>query len=245
MNRLRADQLLVERGLAETRSQARALIMAGLVLSNGQRVEKAGQPLPPEADLHLKEDLSPYVSRGGWKLEGALDDFGLKVEGFRVLDVGASTGGFTDCLLTRGAREVVAVDVGYGLMHWRLRQDPRVKLVERTNARYLTAAQVGQDFDLAVMDVSFISLEHILPPAAALVRIEGKVLALVKPQFELGREKVGQGGVIRDPRLQIEAVDKVAAAAVKLGLRVLGRAPSRLAGPKGNQEYFLLLARPG
>jgi len=182
--------------------------------------------------------------RVGSKLEGAFDDLAVRAEGLRVMDVGASTGGFTDCLLQRGAREVVTVDVGYGQLHWRLRQDPKVKVVERTNARYLTPDQVGNPFDLVVIDVSFISLTLILPAVRDLVKPGGRIMALVKPQFEVGREKVGRGGVVRDPALQAEAVEGVAAAALKLGLEVLGSAPSRLKGPKGNQEHFILLGRP-
>jgi len=244
MNRMRADALLVKAGLAETRSQARALIMAGLVLADGARVEKAGQLLSPESRLNLKEQAVGYVSRGGLKLEGALKDFNLAVTGLRVLDVGASTGGFTDCLLGHGAGQVVAVDVGYGLLHWRLRQDPRVVVIERTNARYLTRDQVGEPFDLAVIDVSFISLALILPPVRELVRPGGKILALVKPQFEVGPEKVGRGGVVRDPALQAEAVGRAAELAAGLNLTVLSSKPAKIKGPKGNQEYFLLLERP-
>lgn len=219
--------------------------MAGLVLADGERVDKAGQMLSPGISLTLKSRGDKYVSRGGSKLEGALDDLAVRAKGFRVLDVGASTGGFTDCLLQRGAREIVTVDVGYGQLHWRLRQDPKVKVLERTNARYLTPDQAGDPFDLAVIDVSFISLTLILPAVRDLVKAGGKILALVKPQFEVGREKVGRGGVVRDPALQAEAVADVAAASLKLGLEVLGSAPSRLKGPKGNQEHFILLRRLG
>lgn len=242
--KVRADHLLVDLGLAETRAQARALIMAGVVLADGRRVEKAGQILRPETTLTLKGLRTGYASRGGLKLEGALTDLGLEVEGLRILDVGASTGGFTDCLLKKGAAEVVAVDVGYGQIHWRLRKDPRVKILERTNARYLTLEQVGRPVDLAVIDVSFISLTLILPPVKDLVKPGGSILALVKPQFEAEREKVGRGGVVRDPGVQAQAVEKIAAAAGELGLDVSGQARSRLKGPKGNQEFFLLMLAP-
>ncbi|MDY6851792.1 MAG: TlyA family RNA methyltransferase, partial [Thermodesulfobacteriota bacterium] len=235
MTRVRADNLVLDAGLAETRSKAQALIMAGLVLADGERVNKAGQMLSPGVSLTLKGQGDGYASRGGSKLAGALDDLAVRAEGLRALDVGASTGGFTDCLLQRGARAVVAVDVGYGQLHWRLRRDTRVKVLERTNARYLTPDQAGDSFDLAVIDVSFISLALILPTVKDLVKAGGKILALVKPQFEVGREKVGRGGVVRDPALQAEAVAGVAATAVKLGLEVLGSTPSRLKGPKGNQ----------
>lgn len=245
MNKIRADRMLVDRGLAENRSKAKAMIMAGLVMADGERVEKAGQAFSPETELTLKERGADYASRGGLKLEGALNDLALKVEGLRTMDVGASTGGFTDCLLKRGAAEVTAVDVGYGLIHWRLRKDPRVTVLERTNARYLTPDQVGPPFDLAVIDVSFISLALILPAIFGLIRPGGRILVLVKPQFEVGRENVGRGGVVRDPRLRAEAVEQVKAAARETGLEVQGSALSRLKGPKGNQEVFLLLSRPG
>ena len=241
----RADWLMVEQGLAETRSQAKALIMAGQVLADGRRVDKAGEMLSPESALSLKDREEAYVSRGGLKLEGALADLDLDVSGLRVLDIGASTGGFTDCLLKKGAVHVTAVDVGYGILDWRLRQDPRVRVMERINARYLTREEAGGDFDLVVIDVSFISLDLILPQAAPLTTAGGRILALVKPQFEVGRDKVGKGGVVRDPNLQEEAVEKVAASARRLGLDPAGRSPSRLKGPKGNQEHFLLLKWPG
>ncbi|MFH1134616.1 MAG: TlyA family RNA methyltransferase [Pseudomonadota bacterium] len=244
MAKIRADNLLVEQGLAETRSQARALIMAGQVLAGSRRVEKAGELLAEETVLALKDQGEAYASRGGFKLEGALDDFALDVTGLRCLDVGASTGGFTDCLLKKGAAEVVAVDVGYGLIHWRLRQDPRVRVVERINARSMTAAEVGADFDLAVIDVSFISLALVLPAVGKLVRPGGRILALVKPQFEVGKDRVGRGGVVRDQALITEAVEQNARAATELGLTVLGGNPSRLKGPKGNQEQFLLVEVP-
>lgn len=237
----RADNLLVEQGLAESRSQARALIMSGVVLADGQRVDKAGQMLNGECVLTLKDDDGGFVSRGGKKLAGALEDLGVRADGLRALDVGASTGGFTDCLLRAGASEVVAVDVGYGQLHWRLRQDPRVTVLERTNARYLTPDQVGDLFDLAVIDVSFISLNLIIPAVRTLMRPHGRILAMVKPQFEVGPEKVGRGGVVRDPAVQAAAVESVASSARNSGLDVLGTAPARIKGPKGNQEYFLLL----
>ncbi|MBU2552620.1 MAG: TlyA family RNA methyltransferase [Proteobacteria bacterium] len=239
--KVRADLKVVEAGLAETRSRARALIMAGLVLDDGKPVGKAGQELPVSTAISLKDQGPGYVSRGGLKLEGALTDLDLDVTGLRALDVGASTGGFTDCLLQRGAAEVVAVDVGYGQLHWRLRQDPRVKVIERVNARYLTLEQVGEPVDLAVIDVSFISLALILPAVAKGVKSRGWILALVKPQFEVGRDQVGKGGVVRDPALRQQAVDHVARAARTIGLEPEGQAESRLPGPKGNREIFLRL----
>ena len=196
MKKIRADQLLVEQGLAETRSKARALIMAGEVLADNVRVDKAGQILPPEVQLSLKNPLDKFVSRGGRKLAGALKDFGFNVEGLSVLDVGASTGGFTDCLLQNGAAHVTAVDVGYGQFHWRLRQDARVEVRERVNARYLTPGEFDRKFDLIVIDVSFISLELILPAMAPLLNTGGTVLALVKTSVRgrTGTGRAGRGG---------------------------------------------------
>lgn len=251
MKKVRADQLLCERGLAETRSQARALIMAGQVYiadddppQASDRVEKAGRTFSPDTNLILKKQGNRFVSRGGLKLEGALEDFSLDVTGLKILDIGASTGGFTDCALKRGAVHVTAVDVGYGQLDWRLRDDPRIKVLERTNARYLTAGQFNIDFDMVLIDVSFISLSLILPAIKNLVKPGGYILALVKPQFEVGREKVGKGGVVRDEKSRLEAVDRVAGRAREIGLKVWGQSPSRLKGPKGNQEYFLLFTRP-
>jgi 23S rRNA (cytidine1920-2'-O)/16S rRNA (cytidine1409-2'-O)-methyltransferase len=241
--KVRADQLLVDRGLVENRTRAKALILAGQVLARGVRIDKAGDLLDPGVELVLKTGETSYASRGGFKLEGAIEDLNLDVSGLKALDVGASTGGFTDCLLQKGAAAVTAVDVGYGLLDWRLRNDPRVTTVERTNARNLTAEMVGQNFDLAVIDVSFISLTIVLPAVAPLIRPGGRILAMVKPQFEVGREKVGKGGVVRDPDLQAEAVEKVKKAAEDIGLHPAGTAPSRVKGPKGNQEHFLLLEK--
>lgn len=234
---------MVDQGLAETRSQARALIMTGQVMADGYSVDKAGQGLDPQTSLTLKNREEVFASRGGLKLAGALDQFNMIVTGITALDVGASTGGFTDCLLKKGATRVVAVDVGHGLLDWRLRQDPRVRVLERINARFLTVDLVGADFDLAVIDVSFISLGLILPPVAGLVKAGGFILALVKPQFEVGRDKVGRGGVVRDPADQKGAVASVAQKAMALGLEVLGTVPACIKGPKGNQEYFLWLKR--
>jgi 23S rRNA (cytidine1920-2'-O)/16S rRNA (cytidine1409-2'-O)-methyltransferase len=250
MKKIRADQLLCEQGLARTRSQARALIMAGQVYiaddnqsASSERVEKAGRMLSPETLLALKDRGNTFVSRGGLKLEGALEDFNLDLTGLRILDIGASTGGFTDCALKRGAAHVTAVDVGYGQLDWRLRDDPRVEVLERTNARYITPDQVTGQFDMAVIDVSFISLSLILPAVLRLIGPKAIIVALVKPQFEIGREKLGKGGVVRDERIQLETVDGVAEQAREIGLHVSARTPSRLKGPKGNQEYFLLLSR--
>jgi len=229
-------------GIAPNRTRARALILAGRILVDDVPVDKAGASVRSDAEIRLKGELPRFVSRGGEKLEGALVDFGLDVGGLRCLDVGASTGGFSDCLLQRGAAAVVAVDVGRGQLHERLRQDPRVRSLERTNVRALDAAQIGEAVDLVVIDVSFISLRQVLP---AVVRVAGgaPVLALVKPQFEVGRERVGKGGVVRDDRLRAEAVDGIGSFAAGLGYREAGRSESRIAGPRGNREVFLWLER--
>ncbi len=203
-------------------------------------VDKAGAQVRADAAVRLKGAPLRFVSRGGDKLDGALDDLGLDVAGLRCLDVGASTGGFSDCLLQRGAARVVAVDVGRGQLHEKLRQDPRVESIERTNARELSQAQVPAPVDLVVVDVSFISLRQVLPALTRVAR-GSPVLAMVKPQFEVGREKVGKGGVVRDDATRTQAVDAVADAARGLGYREAGRCESRLAGPKGNREIFLLL----
>ena len=217
--------------------------MAGDVLVGDRPVTKPGAEVPTDAEVRLRTADSPYVSRGGEKLAGALDAFGLAVRGLVALDVGASTGGFTDCLLQRGARRVIALDVGYGQLAWKLRQDPRVAVIERTNARALTPAMLPEAPELAVVDVSFISLATVLPAVASVVRPGGTILALVKPQFEVGRGRVGKGGVVRDPALRAEAVAGVRAAAERLGLAVRGEAESVLPGPKGNREVFVWLAR--
>ena len=235
---------MVDQGLADSRARAKALIMAGRVLADGTPVAKAGGLLPAQTVLRVKEGQD-FASRGGVKLSGALDDLGLDVRAWKCLDIGASTGGFTDCLLQRGAAGVTAVDVGYGLIHWRLRQDSRVRVLERTNARGLTPEMVDGPYDLAVIDVSFISLALVLPPVIRVLRPEALILALVKPQFEVGREKVGRGGVVRDPELQAEAVARVADKARELDLAVLSSTPARIKGPKGNQEHFLLMRLPG
>lgn len=215
--------------------------MAGRIMAGDLPVEKAGQPLNVDTVLTLKDSETRFVSRGGYKLAGALADFELSVTGLKLIDLGASTGGFTDCLLQNGAAHVTAVDVGYGILDWKLRQDARVKVVERMNARHLTAEQVDPPYDMAVIDVSFISLTLILPKVKDLLKPGGIVLAMVKPQFEAGREKVGKGGVVRDPEVQQACVDKVAEAACRLGFQTAGSKPAHIKGPKGNQEFFLLL----
>ena len=242
MTKIRADQLLLDLGLAETRSKARALIMAGQVFMADRPITKAGEQLAEDAELRLKDGMR-YVSRGGFKLEGALEDLEVDPAGLRCVDVGASTGGFSDCLLQRGAVSVTAVDVGQGLIDWKLRNDDRVRVVERVNARNMTVDDVGGDYDLAVVDVSFISLALVLPAMREVVRPGGLVLAMVKPQFEVGRDQVGKGGVVRDTALIASAVENAAQAAEACGFERLRTAPSRVAGPKGNREQFLLLVR--
>ena len=236
----RLDVLLTERGLAENRIRAAALVLAGSITVNGQVAAKPGQACAEDAVIELREKL-PYVSRGGIKLAGALNHFRLQVEGQVALDVGASTGGFTDCLLQAGAKLVYAVDVGKGLLHWKLRQAPRVKVLEEINARYLDVALIPEPLDLETIDVSFISLDKILPPVSRLLKPSGFILALVKPQFEVGKGEVGKGGVVRDPEKQRAAVDRIADFARSLGLEEKGRAPAAIKGPKGNQEFFLYL----
>ncbi|MGQ9626108.1 MAG: TlyA family RNA methyltransferase [Anaerolineae bacterium] len=236
----RLDVLMVERGLAESRTQAQSLIMAGQVLVGGQTASKPATPVPPEAEISLKESL-PYVSRGGLKLEAALDEFGIEVKGLVAADVGASTGGFTDCLLQRGAARVYAIDVGYGQLAWRLRQDPRVVVMERANIRYLES--LPEEVDLATIDVSFISLEMVLPAVVRFLKPVAEVVALIKPQFEAGREQVERGGVVKDPQVHRAVLEKVLRQAEELGLAPRGLMPSPLKGPAGNIEFFAHLSR--
>jgi len=240
--RSRLDERVVALGLAESRTRAQALIMAGQVLVDDVPVDKAGTRVRDDAVVRLRGEASRFVSRGGDKLAGALDDLGIDPAAKCCLDVGASTGGFTDCLLQRGARRVYAVDVGYGQLDAKLRGDPRVVVLERTNARNLEAAQVPEAIDLVVADVAFISLRLVVPALAA-VAADAEWLLLVKPQFEVGREQVGKGGVVRDDALRTAAVDSVRAAAEALGWREIARADSRVAGPKGNREIFLHLRK--
>ena len=240
----RLDQLLVARGLARSRTQAQALILAGRVVVEWLAAAKAGSLFPEAVRVTIKE-RSPFVSRGGEKLAGALDHFQLSPAGKVALDVGASTGGFTHCLLSRGARKVYDVDVGYGQLAPSLKADPRVVALERQNLRLLPREAIPEPIDLITLDLSFISLTLVLPKMLEFLRPGGEILALVKPQFEVGKGQVGKGGVVRDPALQRQAVNKVAAAARALGFQVSPGFPSPLKGPKGNQEYFLYLITPG
>ncbi|MDH5675506.1 MAG: TlyA family RNA methyltransferase [Myxococcales bacterium] len=237
----RADLLLVERGLAPSRERAQALILAGRVFGPAGRIDKAGQRLSLETELQVKGDDHPYVSRGGVKLAGALDGFGLDPAGVVAADFGASTGGFTDCLLQRGAARVYAIDVGYGQLADRLRRDGRVVVMERCNARHLQPGDLPEAVDWVVIDASFIGLGKLLPAAARVARPGATVVALVKPQFEVGRGGVGKGGVVRDGTLRQAAIDGAAAEAAALGFVERARADAVIAGPAGNLEAFLHL----
>jgi 23S rRNA (cytidine1920-2'-O)/16S rRNA (cytidine1409-2'-O)-methyltransferase len=242
----RLDTVLVERGLAASRERARALILAAQVRVDGQIVSKAGHPTAPAAEVTLVEPDHPYVGRGGVKLAHALDVFAVDPVGRLALDVGASTGGFTDVLLRRGAARVVALDVGHGQLDWRLRNDPRVHVIERVNARTLTADQLpagARAFDLAVMDVSFISVRQVLPAIVPLLAAGGDLVVLVKPQFEAGRDEVGKGGLVRDAGVHARVVEDVAAAASALGLTRVATTDSPITGSEGNREFFLHLRR--
>jgi len=239
--RRRLDALLVERGLAETRARAQGLILAGRVLLGGAVCTKCGAPVRAEQEIALLPMPRPYASRGGEKLAGALEDFGIDATDRVALDVGASTGGFTDCLLRRGALRVYAVDVGARLLDDRLRSDPRVKSIEGINFRYAPADLIPEEVSVAVVDVSFISLRHILPVLSRFLAPGADVAALVKPQFEAGRGQVGKGGVVRDDRVREQAVRDVASFAGEAGYAVLRAAESRVKGPKGNREVFLHL----
>ncbi len=241
MAKKRLDCLLVERGLAPSRQRAQALILAGQVLADGLPRDKAGTLVDEGAALSVRGQDMPYVSRGGLKLEAALDAFGVDPAGLACLDVGASTGGFSDCLLLRGARHVTAVDVGYGQLAWKIRQDERVTVMERTNVRYLTAADLPERPELAVIDVSFISLALVLPVVKELLAPGGRVIALVKPQFEVGKEQVGKKGVVRDPVLHQEVISAIMACAERLGFRHLGPVESPILGPEGNKEFLVCL----
>ncbi len=238
----RLDALLVTRGLCENRTRAQARIMAGEVYVNGKRVEKAGHPYPVDCLIHIKEDSNPYVSRGGLKVARALEDFRVSIQDRVCLDVGASTGGFTHCLLTMGARKVYALDVGKGQLHWQLRQDPRVICLEGINARYLSEQQLGQRVELVTIDVSFISLQLVLPAIKTVVESHADVLALVKPQFEAGRHHAERGsGVIREPAIHTDVLWKTVKFAARHGWKINGLTHSPLVGPKGNLEFWLWL----
>ena len=238
MAKKRLDVLLVEQGLAESRQKAQAAIMAGAVYVNDQKVDKAGAPTEEGARLEVRGQTLPYVSRGGLKLEKAMAVFPIALEGKVAADIGASTGGFTDCMLQNGAAKVYAVDVGYGQLAWSLRSDERVVCLERTNARYLSREQIPEPLDFASIDVSFISLKLILPPLRALMGPEGQVVCLVKPQFEAGKDKVGKKGVVRDPAVHREVLEHFLEHAAQAGFTVSGLTYSPIRGPEGNIEYL-------
>lgn len=241
MRRIRLDKLLLARSLAETRHKAQALIGAGQVLVNGNVVDKAGTQIDDQALIEIKQRC-PYVSRGGWKLAKGLDFFHIAPAGMVCADVGASTGGFTDCLLQHGAAKVYAIDVGYGQLDWKLRQDPRVVVMERTNARHLKPGDLAEALDLAVIDASFISLRLLLPPLLPFFKGRPLILALIKPQFEVGKGKVGKGGVVRDQLLHQEVLDEISRFAEDLHLESQGITESPVLGPKGNREFLILLS---
>ncbi len=242
--RRRADQLLVERGLAESRAKAQALILAGLVFCGEARIDKPGTALRMDAALEVRGQDHPWVSRGGVKLDHALAHFAIDPKGLVCLDVGASTGGFTDVLLTRGAAKVYAVDVGHGQLAWKLRQDARVVVLERSNARHLTRAEVPEPVQLIACDASFIGLETVLPAAMALTKPSATAVALIKPQFEVGPARVGKGGVVRDPALHQEVCDRIHAWFERQpGWSVLGLTESPILGPEGNREFLIAVIR--
>lgn len=243
MSQHRLDALVVQKGLATGRDQAKAYILAGHILVNGQRVDKAGTLVPETAELLFTGNANPFVSRGGLKLVKALEYFGIDLAGRRVLDLGASTGGFTDCALQKGAVHVVAVDVGYGQLAWSLRNDPRVTVLERTNARYLKLEMINGPVDFVSADLSFISLTKVLPALPSLLTADGELVVLVKPQFEAGREQVGKKGVVKDPSVHEDVILRVASFAQGIGLVPKNVSFSPITGPEGNIEYLLYLSK--
>jgi len=242
-DKTRLDQLLVRLGLVKSREKARAVIMAGLVQIDGVKLEKPGHMVPSSATVSIKKKYPPYVSRGGLKLEAALEHFNVDVAGLELLDVGASTGGFTDCLLQHGAQRVFAVDVGHGQLDWNLRQDPRVVVMEKMNARHLRPEDLDAPLNGAVIDVSFISLKLVVPPISDLLHEESFIIALIKPQFEVGRTLVGKGGVVRDTKLHTDVIQELAAFFSANGWKVEGHVASPILGPKGNREFLIYLTR--
>ena len=244
-SRERIDKLLVERGLAESRNRAQAMVMAGVVLADEKRVEKPSETFAVDAVIRIKGDSpeNKYVSRGGLKLEAALASFSIDPNGFECIDIGSSTGGFTDCLLKNGAAKVVAIDAGTNQLVWKLRIDPRVEVRERTNARDLEPGDFNKQFDLAVVDVSFISVTKILPAIVPLLEPAGKLIVLIKPQFEVGRGEVGKGGIVREPEKHKRVVDEVNEFSTSLGLRPNGLIESPILGTEGNKEFLALYER--
>lgn len=238
-SKIRLDRLLVDRALVESRERGQALILAGQVLANGQKQDKAGALVPGDAEVRILGEVLPFVSRGGLKLEAALREFHVNVSGLTALDIGASTGGFTDCLLQHGARKVYAVDVGYGQMAWKIRQDERVVVIERANVRGLDPALIPEPADIVVIDVSFISLEKVIPPVLKFLKTNAQMIALIKPQFEVGREQVGKGGIVRDEAARDAAVKRIEDFVQTQQFEVLGVMPSPITGQDGNVEFLI------
>jgi 23S rRNA (cytidine1920-2'-O)/16S rRNA (cytidine1409-2'-O)-methyltransferase len=239
----RLDKLLVEKGVVQSREKARALILAGKVLVESHTVDKPGTQIDVEVQVQVQGGNQPYVSRGGAKLEGALHAFEIDPKGIVVMDVGASTGGFTDCVLQKGARKVYAVDVGYGQLAWKLQKDPRVINLERRNIRYLKSEEVGEEMDLILIDTSFISIEKFLSHLLRFLKRGGSIIGLIKPQFEVGKGEVGKGGVVRDASLHQKVIQRISEFSRGLGLKVLGVTESPILGPKGNKEFFIYLKK--
>ena len=239
----RLDKLLVDKGIAQSRERARTIIMAGIVMVDDRVIDKAGALVERDSPIRVKGRDHPYVSRGGLKLEEALRGFQIDPKDKVAMDIGASTGGFTDCLLQKGAKRVYAIDVGYGQLAWRLRHDPRVVNLERKNIRYVRPQEIGQRVDLVVIDTSFISVEKFLPNVLPMVRDGGEIVALLKPQFEVGKGAVGKGGVVRDKRKHQQVLDRISRFSESIGLKVRGTLQSPLLGPKGNREFFICLEK--
>jgi len=241
--KIRLDQMIMDKGLAQNRQNAKTLIMAGKVLVDNQLLDKPGTLISSDKNILVKGGRNPYVSRGGFKLEKALEVFKIDVSGFDCLDVGASTGGFTDCLLQHGATRIFAVDVGYGQLAWKLRQDPRVHVIERTNIRHMPIEIISRPVDLITIDVSFISLKIVVPEVIQFIGADGVILALIKPQFEVGKGKVGKGGVVKNPVLHRKVIEDLSTFFTEEGFMCKSIIPSPLIGPKGNKEFFIYLKR--
>lgn len=239
----RLDKLLVQKGLVSTRQRALSLIMEGKVIVNGIVVTKPGTLIKEDSTVEIKEEEIPYVSRGGLKLEAAIKYFKVSVKDKIAMDVGSSTGGFTDCLLKNGAKKVYSIDVGYGQLDWKLRQDSRVILLERTNIRYLEREKIPEEIDIATVDVSFISLLKVIPKVLEFLKTGGEILALIKPQFEVGKKEVGKGGIVKDEKKRIEAVNRIKDGLEALGLKIIGIMESPIPGQKGNIEYFIYVTK--
>jgi 23S rRNA (cytidine1920-2'-O)/16S rRNA (cytidine1409-2'-O)-methyltransferase len=243
--KVRLDRILVEKGLASSQEKARALIYAGMVRVDHLPAMKPGKPIDPGLPLEVKQAEHPFVGRGGVKLEKALSEFRIEVRDKTALDIGASTGGFTHCLLLRGIKQVVAIDVGYGQLAWEIRQDPRVKVMERKNVRFLTLSDIGERVDLMVVDTSFISLTLVIPGLIPILKEQGEIVALIKPQFEVGKGKVGKGGVVRNEEDQKSVLENLALFFQRIGLSVMGTIESPIQGAKGNREFFMHLNKRG